>query len=396
MSFHFLFRLCFLLVSLSSAATGFSQNPPPEPIAIGMSTALSGPTKELGTEVKEGVETYFAKINSQGGIGGRPLKLIAYDDGYEPERTAVNMRKLIDEDKVLAVIGNVGTPPAVVSVPIANEKKTLLFGALSGGDILRKVPPDRYVINVRASYAEETSAIVKALLSIGIKPDEIGFFTQNDAYGDSGYAGAMEALRDAGVAHPEILPRGRYTRNTLNVEEGLSMLYNSKEPLKAVIIVGAYAPVAKFIKEAKKEFPSIQLFVNVSFVGATSLAEALGTEGQGVIITQVFPPYDLDLPAIVSYREDIKKYGRGDTPSFGSLEGYLDAKILTMAMEKAYAAQALNREGVIDALEQMKNVDIGIGINISFDKRNHQALHQVWPTIWKEGKFVSFKWEELQ
>jgi branched-chain amino acid transport system substrate-binding protein len=370
--------------------------PDKPPILIGMSTALSGPAGELGLGMQLGVEIYFARINANGGIGGRQLKLIIYDDGYEPERAALNVRELIDRDHVLALIGNVGTPTAVVTVPIANEKKILLYGSYSGADILRKTPPDRYVINFRASYAEETSAMVKALSSMGIKPSEIAFFIQDDSYGQSGYLGAIRALKAAEYPHPELLPYGRYQRNTLNVEEGLADLINGIATPKAIILVGAYAPIAKFIKEAKSVCSPSPLFLNVSFVGTTSLARELGKEGENVIVTQVVPPLDIALPAEVQYRADLKKYGGDAQPSFVSLEGYLAAKLFVIALERAAAENALTREGIINAFEQMHDVDIGIGVKISIDKEHHQALHKVWPTIWKNGQFVSFDWSEVK
>ncbi len=184
-------------------------------IKVGMSTALSGSAQALGQGMKRGIEAYFKQVN-QSGVNGNTLKLVALDDGYEPAKAAPNMRRLIDEEKVLAVLGNVGTPTAIVSVPIANEKKTLLFGAFTGAGVLRQTPPERYIINYRASYAEETAAMIEGLLSSGIKSEEIAFFTQNDGYVDAGYNGAMKALKAKGVANPENLTHGRYTRNTLS------------------------------------------------------------------------------------------------------------------------------------------------------------------------------------
>lgn len=383
--------LNFFFISLSIAA------PVAEPINIGMSTALSGPAQSLGSEMKLGVDIYFAKINATTGIDGRSLKLTALDDQYEPALAATNMRTLIDKDNVLAVIGNVGTPTAVVSIPIANEKRTLLFAPFTGAGILRKTPPDRYIINLRASYAEETAAMIKGLISIGIKPDEMAFFTQNDAYGDSGYDGSMKALRAAGYADPENLPHGTYPRNTLNVEAGLTQILKERKNTKAIIIVGAYAPVAKFIQLAKKDLPHA-LFLNVSFVGSKALAEHLNDNeyDHSVIVTQVVPYYDDEqLPAVKEYREDLKKYGNNVPPNFGSLEGYLGAKVLVLAMKKAETDKKLTREGIIDSMESLQNIDIGIGEKISFNNSQHQALHVVWPTILKNGHFVPFKWVDL-
>ena len=133
------------------------------PIKVGMSTALSGPAQSLGKGMKTGIEIYFERINQEGGVHGRKLQLTTIDDGYVPAAAAKNMATLIDNEKVLAVLGNVGTPTAKVTVPIAIEKKTLLFGAFTGAGILRPDPPSRYVINYRASYVQETTAMVRGL-----------------------------------------------------------------------------------------------------------------------------------------------------------------------------------------------------------------------------------------
>ena len=236
-------------------------------VKVGMSAAFSGPTAALGNGVKSGVEAYFKEINAKGGINGNTLELVGYDDGYEPAKASPNMEKLIDQDNVIAVIGNVGTPTAVVTVPIANEKKTLLFGAFTGAGLLRKSPPDRYIINYRASYADETSAMIQGLMSSGIKPEEIAFFTQNDGYGDAGYNGAVKALKDAGFADADSLAHGRYTRNTTNVESGLATILDAEVEPKAVIMVGAYAPCAKFIQLAKESdgFFSLRFDEEINF-----------------------------------------------------------------------------------------------------------------------------------
>ncbi|MBS0649687.1 MAG: ABC transporter substrate-binding protein [Verrucomicrobia bacterium] len=360
-----------------------------------MTAAFTGPTAELGLQMKLGIDIYFAKVNSTGGIEARPLKLIALDDQYEPRLAAPNMRQLIDEDRVLAIIGNVGTPTAIVTVPIANEKHVLIFGALSGAQVLRQTPPDRYVFNLRADYQEETAAMISGLLSLGIKPDEIAFFTQNDAYGDAGYNGAIKAINAAGYPIEE-LPHVRYSRNTLNVEEGLAELLELPTPPKAIIIVGVHAPAAKFIKLAKQEFPNT-LFLNVSFVGSMQFAKELGPDGNGVIVTEVVPLMNKDLPAYREYQEDMKTYGPPNAQlGFISFEGFLVAKLFVIGLKAAAANHQLTREGIINTFENIKDVDIGIGVPVSFDKNNHQALHEVWPMIIENGQYVPLNWKTLK
>lgn len=362
-------------------------------INVGMSTALSGPAQALGQGMQAGVEAYFNKVNVAGGVHGNSLKLIAIDDGYEPSKAAPNMRKLIDELQVISVVGNVGTPTAIVTVPIANEKKTLLFGAFTGAGVLRKTPPDRYVINYRASYAEETAAMIDGLLSAGIKPEEIAFFTQNDGYGDAGYKGAISALKSKGFAGTHKLAHGRYTRNTLNVEEALSVILDAKVEPRAVIMVGAYAPNASFIKIAREDFPDT-LFLNVSFVGSVALARELGDAGEGIIVTQVVPDFNSDLPGVVEYRQAMKTYAPDKVPGFVSLEGYIVAKIFVEGLKKSGPEQT--RESIIDGLQSLGNLDVGIGETLKYSASEHQGSHKVWPTIIRGGKYVPYDWAELK
>ncbi len=374
-------------VALLMTTTSFAAE-----IKVGMSAALTGPASALGLAVKNGIETYFDEVNASGGINGNKIVFTPLDDGYEPDKAAPNMKKLINNEQVLAVIGNVGTPTAIVTVPIANEDKTLLFGAYTGAGVLRKSPPDRYVINYRASYAQETAAMVKNLLANGIKPEEIAFFTQNDGYGDAGYNGAVAALKAEGFTNTDKLAHGRYTRNTTNVEQALGTILDAAVEPKAIIMVGAYAPCAEFIRQAKLDFDDV-LYLNVSFVGSIPLLKALGDDAEGVIVTQVVPHYESDLPGVVAYRNALAKFKPGIQPDFVSLEGYLLAKIFVAGINKA---PQLNREGVIDGLERLNQLDIGIGVPISFSASQHQGSQKIWPTIIRNGHYEPLKWNTLR
>ncbi len=361
-------------------------------LKIGMSTALEGPAKGLGQNVRLGVEAYFNKINSAGGINGNKLVLTALDDGYEPSRAGPNMRQLIEKDGVVAVIGNVGTPTAIVTVPVANEKKTLLFGAVTGAGVLRKSPPDRYIINYRASYAEETAAMISGLLKSGIKPEEMALFTQKDGYGDAGYNGAVKALKSQGFQDTNKLAHGRYKRNTTNVEEGLGIILDADVEPKAIIMVGAYKPCAKFIKLAKEDLPDA-LFLNVSFVGSIPLLNELGDKAENVIVTQVVPHFNDTSPGVGGYRAALKAYKADAQPGFLSLEGYLAAKILAEGIQAAGAK--VTRESIIDGLEGLSSIDVGIGKSLSLSSSEHQANHNVWPTRIKGGEYVPLDWGQL-
>ena len=383
------------------AAAGLLLGPPPaaaedDEILLGMSTALSGPAAELGENMRAGVLAALEEANRGGGIAGRSLRLVALDDQYEPAQTVPNMHELIDEKKVVAVVGNVGTPTAVAAVPIANERKTPFYGAFTGAGVLRKTPPDRYVVNYRASYAEETAAMVDALVEqAGFRANEIAFFTQRDAYGDAGFVGGIAALRRHGLASEHDVAHGRYERNTLAVENGLAEVLQADPPPRAVIMVGTYAPCARFI-ELARDVGLDSLFLNVSFVGAAPLVAALGEKSEGVIVTQVVPHFDSNLPILREYREALAALNTQALPTFGSLEGYVAARILIRALRSIQGPPGPpTRETVVDALEGLGGFDIGLGVALRLAPDEHQASHTVWPTILRGGQIRPLDWAEL-
>ncbi len=375
---------CVLVVLASVRLPGQGAND----IVLGMSAAFSGPSADLGRELRSGIELMLRRVNEAGGIGGRRVRLVALDDSYQADPVKDNMLRLIDQEQAVAVIGNVGTAGAAVAMPIANERKVLLFGTYSGADLLRKTPPDRYVLNLRASYAEETSVMVRGLFRRGIKPQEIAFFTQNDGYGDSGFAGAVRALNEAGFQDTKSLVHGRYDRGTIAVESGVMALVEARVRPKAVILVGTYAANARFIKLARQLLPSA-LFLNVSFVGAASLNQSLGPDAEGVIISQVVPHYDSPLPGVREYRQALARFAPAVPASFISLEGYLAAKALVEGLRRA--SPNITRERLVDAMESAP-IDVGIGTLLRYSKTEHQGSHEVWLTVIRNQKFVPLDW----
>jgi ABC-type branched-subunit amino acid transport system substrate-binding protein len=353
-------------------------------IVVGMSAALSGPSAALGRGVRTGIETCFKRVNAAGGVGGRKLRLAVLDDSYQAEPVKDNMLRLIDQERVLAVMGSVGTAGAAVSVPIADERKVLFFGAFTGAELLRKTPPDRYVINLRASYADETDRMVRWLLKRGVKPQQIAFFTQNDAYGQSGFAGAKRALEELDFHDVDGLAHGTYERGSLDVEDGVLAMLQAKTRPKAVILVGAYGACARFIKLSRQLLPDA-MFLNVSFVGSLALRQALGPDGEGVIVTQVVPPLDSSLPGVAEYRRALSRYAPDAAPDFVSLEGYLDAKAFVAALRRA--GDRPTRESIVDAFEKGP-IDVGTGSPLAYSRRNHLGSRRVWMTVIRGGRFV--------
>lgn len=388
-----LLTVIVILLTFTVQGSAHEASPGENHIVLGMSTALTGPAAILGINMRTGVLAAMEEVNRAGGMGGRKLTLISLDDGYEPSRTAPNMRRLVEKEQVIAVIGNVGTPTAVAAIPIANVNKTPFFGAFTGAGVLRKMPPDRYVINYRASYAQETMSMVDGLITRGgLKPEEIAFFTQRDAYGDAGFAGGITALKLHGLEDENAVVHGRYERNTSAVENALADILLANPQPRAVIMVGAYNPCAAFILLAKQSGLDA-IFLNVSFVGAEPLAEKLGEHGDGVIVTQVVPHFDADLPIVADYRKALETWSAYAKPTFGSLEGYIAARILWRAMETIEGS--ITREAIVEALERLGEFDMGLGEQLKYGADDHQACQRVWPTIIKDGKIVPFEWEEL-
>jgi branched-chain amino acid transport system substrate-binding protein len=381
------------LVLSGREAQGAEANPAVE-IVLGMSAVFSGSAEDLGKNMQRGILAGLERANRAGGVNGRKLRLIALDDGYEPARTGPNMRQLTEKDNVIALIGNVGTPTAIVAIPFANEQKTLLFAAFSGGPVLRNDPPDRYVINFRASDEEETAAMVDALVGIaGLKPEEIAFFTQRDSYGDAGFTLGMNALQRHGLKDPRKILHVGYERNTLAVEGAVATLLMAETPPRAIVMVGAYAPCAKFIRLSRTTDLN-PLFLNVSFVGSVSLAAALGKTDAHIIVTQVVPhPLDASVPIVQDYHDDLKYIDWSATAGFGDLEGYIATRILTLALQNIQGP--VTREAVVDALEGLGNFEIGLGTPLYLSRTQHQASHRVWPTILKGDQFVPFQWRDI-
>ena len=378
-----------------TTASSFAAEKAPggDEIVLGMPTALSGPAADLGTNMRTGVLAALDEANRAGGVGGRHLRLVALDDAYEPAKTIPNMRALVNDPEVLAIVGNVGTPPAVAAIPIAVDAKVPFYGAFTGAGVLRKSPPDHYVINYRASYAEETSAMIDALIDQGgLAPGEIAFFTQRDAYGDAGFAGGIAALKRHGLKDEHQVPHVRYERNTSAVEKAVADLLLLPTPPRAVIMVGAYEACAAFIKLARQNELDA-LLLNVSFVGSEPLAKAAGAQGERTIITQTVPHYEADLPIAREYRAALSQLDPKLKPTFGSMEGYVSTRLLLCALRKE--GTDLSREGIVRALEQVGKLDLGLGAPLELSATEHQASHSVWPTVIREGRVVPFRWEEL-
>jgi ABC-type branched-subunit amino acid transport system substrate-binding protein len=365
-------------------------------IRFGIAAPFSGSAKELGRQMKLGIETAFSVVNETGGVNGRQLKLFSADDGYEPSRTSEAMKQLWENDQVFGILGNVGTPTALVALPSALDHKMLFFGAFTGANLLRQVPPDHYVFNYRASYSEETEAAVRYLVRVrGLQPKEIAVFAQQDSYGDAGFEGVAKAIRGLRGGYAEPILRLNYKRNTVDVTDAVAQLRARKSSVKAVVMVATYRAAANFIVQTRDRYPNM-IYTNVSFVGSTALSDELVLQGEkfadGIIITQVVPAVSGYSRAVLDYKAALAKYFPGERPDYVSFEGYVVAQILAEALKRV--GPQLDTEKLIDTLETVHNLDMGLGTLLNFGPSEHQASHKVWGTqLDKSGRFNAIDFE---
>jgi ABC-type branched-subunit amino acid transport system substrate-binding protein len=363
-----------LVPALSALAeTGVTQ----DKIVLGQSVALTGPAAQLGIQMRNGLRVYFEHVNEKGGVHGRKIELITLDDQYEGKITVPNTKKLIEEHKVFALIGYVGTPTSVPAIPVFTEAKVPFFGAFTGAEALR-VPFNRYIFHVRASYYDETEKIVEQVVSTGGK--SIAVFYQDDAYGQAGLKGTEIAMTKRGL---KIAALGTVERNTVKVESAVKTITATNPD--AVVMISAYTSCAEFIRQMKRS-GSGAAFYNVSFVGSKALADALGKDGHGVAISQVMPfPWGAAVPVVREYQQLSKKQGHTDF-NFSAIEGYVDAKVFVEGLKRA--GRNLTREKFIDTLEQMNDVDVG-GFFVGYSSKNHAGSRYVDLTIIaRDGNFM--------
>ena len=347
--------------------------------------ALEGPAGALGSGMREGILAAFNEANSAGGIHGRMVELESIDDGYEPDRSVAAVRGVIEGDAHLGLIGPVGTPTTLATQPIATEANMPFVGPFTGAGFLRDAAFTN-VLNVRATYGAETEAWIAHLVDhLGM--DSIAILYQDDGFGRVGLAGVTAALEKRGM---NLAAQGTYTRNTTAVKSALLEIRKA-EP-DAVVMVGAYKPIAEFVKLSRK-LKFEPTFVNISFVGSDALAAELGPDGDGVIISQVVPfPWDSSLPIVAEYQAAIAARDADSRPSFVTLEGYLVGRVALRALEAA--GPDLNRDAYLAALGSLGAFDLG-GLAFGYGPGDNQGLDAVFMTrITSDGTFEIVPTEE--
>ena len=367
-----------LLASVAAGTASAEDGVTADTITFGQAAVLEGAASALGTGMRSGIQAAFEESNKKGGVHGRKLKLISLDDGYEPDRAIAQTKKLIEDEKVFALIGPVGTPTSAAAQPIATAANVPFIGAFTGAGFLRD-PKLGNVVNIRASYDAETEAWIKHLTE-DLQIKKIAILYQDDAFGRAGLSGVKKAMDKRGM---QLVTEGTYERNTVAVKSALLALKRA-EP-EAVVMVGAYKPCAEFIKLAHKvDFNPV--FVNISFVGAAALAKELGPDGKGVIVSQVVPfPWDASLKIVADYQAAIKAADPKAEPDFVSLEGYMVGRFAIAALEAA--GPNPTREDLLNTIKTTSKFDLD-GITLTYGPNDNQGLDEVFMTVMKgDGSF---------
>jgi len=347
-------------------------------IVFGQAAVLEGPAAALGQGMRTGINAAFAEANKAGGVKGRKLELRSVDDGYEPTKAIEVVKKLLNDDKVFAIAGTVGTPTAAATVPIAIAAGAPFIGAFTGAEALR-APYKPLVVNVRASYFEETEAMVEHLTK-DLGATKIAIMYQDDAYGQAGLAGVKMALEKRNMA---LAAEGTYERNTIAVK-GAILAIRKGDP-DAIIMIAAYKPAAEFIKLAR-QIKLNATFVNISFVGADALAKELAGGGAGTVVTQVVPfPRDGSIPVVGKYQAALKASAPTEQASFVSLEGYLVGRTIAAILDKMSGEPT--RKGFVEAVQKSGGFDFG-GFKLSYGAESNRGSSEVYLTeIQADGSF---------
>ncbi len=373
------------LAGSAGAETGVTDSE----ILVGSCSALEGPANFLGTQTVIGARAYLNHVNEQGGVHGRKIKLVSYDDSYEPAK-AIECFNRLKQEQVFAAAFFVGTPTGAKHAPMAELSKIPLIGLFTGAQLLHD-PFKRYVINVRASYYDEAREQVDNLWN-GLGVRKIGVIYQDDAFGVAVLEGVKLALKKYDAAP---IALGSFPRNTLDVDRGIELV-RAAGP-EAVIMVGPYAPLAEVVKRGRGANWN-PIYVTVSFVGTEAYIKAAGKAGEGTVITQVVPPPDrADLASVALYHKSLKKYFPDAQPNFVSLEGFVDAMVLVEGLKRA--GRELTRERLVETIESIQDLDIGLGpqLKLTYGPRDHKGFDKVYYTVVRNGQPIVFTdWKDLR
>jgi ABC-type branched-subunit amino acid transport system substrate-binding protein len=384
------------LVAVGGAALRYrraSRPVPPAPVArvrgvradavlFGMTAPFNGPAKDFGRAMKVGFELAWHEQNSQGGLFGKKLALVALDDGGEDELATANVRQLLERDAVFALVGGGAAAAGKAPQKVALSQRALWFGALPGLSPARASADNATAFWFRASLQEEALAVVRYLVDgRGLDPNQIAVVAESGSYGDAGLKAMTQALQARPGFVRDELVTARISPRILEVAAATRVLMKKRHGLRAIVMVTGFAPAARLIHKLRKNEITLP-FVHLSLVGSRGLADELRLLGErlhaDVIVTQVVPLPDSPLPGVVRFRQALRQAFAYEQPDAVSLEGYLAGRVLLAGLERTGAA--CTPKALAQALESLGPLDLGIGAAVGLAPHDHQASHTVWLT----------------
>jgi branched-chain amino acid transport system substrate-binding protein len=352
-----------------------------------MSSSQTGRSGFVGDAVKRGCKAYFSKVNRQGGVFGRKLVLVSYDDRNEPLEAVANTQRLINTDRVFALIGFNGAANCRAVLPMLNDARIVLVGPVTGAAGLHDPVPEM-VFNTRPSYEEEIEVLIDRMVS-DLKLTRVAILCQRDSFGEDGKASTINALESRGLSLAE---EGWFLRNSFDVQDALKTIVAAKP--EAIVMFGGYKVCAEFVRRAKAMGLNKIPYCLLTSAATEDFIKLLGSQAEGILVPEVVPsPLDASLELVRNYQADMKA---ADDQNFdhGSLEGYVDALVLTDALRRA--GENLTQETFIHALETT-HLDFG-AFRVGFASKSHEGNDKVFLTKVKEGQLVTVdrvSWEDF-
>ena len=363
------------LVAILMAVCSFSAQAQ-SPIVVGQSFDSSGATASRFKEYTKGVDAYIDRVNTQGGINGRQVKLVRYEDAVTAEKALANAKRLVEQDGAMLFFGMGSAPSTSAILPYAEEKGIPVLGSLSGADSLRK--PSPMLFHFRASFSEEINRLAAHFATIAIK--RVAVLAADLPIGKDGIVALEAAAKVNGL---EIVKIARVAADFKNLDESVAAIAAASP--EAVLILVPAGPGIKFIEALRKGDVRAQL-AGLSVMSSDSLYKSLGEQAKGVIITQVVPfPWSLK----VGFSRDYQKLMTdAKLPlSIDSMEGYMSARLLVEGLKAAGSKPT--RQSFVASLEAMNRKDVD-GLLMSFSAKDRSLIRLVDITmLGSAGKLIN-------
>ena len=316
-------------------------------VTFGSSMPLTGPLGASGNEHIMGIQSAFAAVNRAGGINGRELRLITMDDAYVPARSAANVKQMIEENSVLGLISQIGTPNTGAVLPLIEKAGMPLVGPITGSGALRN-PQLRNVFHIRPSYGEEVTRMVDQLVRMGLQ--NIVFVYLDNPFGKEVLAMGQKALADA-----QLTAAGSFALafDGKNAAEVAQKVVDSRAG--AVFLATTGSGVTDFVISVRGLIGSLPI-VGLS-VTYSDLARLGKDRALGLAMANVFPnPKSKKYALVRDFNVDMEAL-KFDAPNGGAVESWVNAKVLIEGVRRA--GRDLNRDKLRAALASIRGFEVG-------------------------------------